>query len=224
MNEAELLSRYRSIRDQIPQSVTLIAVSKTQSAEAIEVLYRAGHRDFGENYVQELLEKAEKLKAKGCDQVRWHFIGHLQTNKVKALLSVVDTIHTVDSLKLASEISKRWDSLSRPSRLPVFLEVNVDEEESKSGVTHARLPELASGIRKLPGLILEGLMCIPSPEAAKSGESFSKMKKWARALPQGETLKLSMGMTQDFPVAIQNGSTHVRVGTAIFGSRGAGSR
>ncbi len=203
------------------EDVTLIAVSKTQPVEAIEEIYRLGHRDFGENYVQELLEKADDLERRGCTGIRWHFIGHLQTNKVKALLAKASVVHTVDSVRLATEISKRWVAAGHHDPLPIFMEVNVDQEESKHGLSPDEVPEVARSIRELPGLRLQGLMCIPEPVSG-SGEParenpFARLREiGTRVLGKSD---YSMGMTADFADAIAQGSTHVRVGTAIFGKR-----
>jgi pyridoxal phosphate enzyme (YggS family) len=226
--EAKMIDRYQAIRAKIdaaakaagraPDSVRLVAVSKTHPFEKIAKLYAAGHRDFGENYVQELLEKAKLAREQGLEEIRWHFIGHLQTNKVKALLPDVAVIHGVGSFRLAQEISKRASALGR--RMRVLIEVNIDDEESKSGARISELRDLAEGIAALPQLELAGLMCIPDP--GRSGgprESFRRLaalEAELRPLTHGE---LSMGMTSDFPDAIAEGATLVRVGTAIFGER-----
>lgn len=216
----DLRERYQAIAKKIPADrVTLLAVSKTHPAEAIEALYRLGHRDFGENYVQELVAKAEDLKARGITDIRWHFIGHLQTNKAKALAPYLFAIHSIDSEKLARELAKRHEAAGSAQPIRAFIEVNIDEEESKSGVAPSEAPALAETLSKLPQLDLRGLMCIPSSEGGQSGEAFRKLRELelrCRPWTKGE---LSMGMTQDFETAIREGSTHVRVGTAIFGSR-----
>jgi PLP dependent protein len=201
-----------------PDLPVLIAVSKTQPVEAIEKLYHLGHRDFGENYAQELLEKAEALHRRGCSEIRWHFIGQLQTNKVKHLLPVIHSIHTVDSERLGNELAKRWGALSRAEKLPVFVEVNVDQEKTKSGVLVSEVQEFVSDLSRYSELNIQGLMCIPSPDqnAQPKFRLLKELELQCRPMTQG---KLSMGMSGDFEIAIQEGATHVRVGTAIFGER-----
>jgi pyridoxal phosphate enzyme (YggS family) len=224
---SSLNERYRAIQDRIleqgkrskrSQAVHLIAVSKKQSIEMIQELYRLGHRDFGENYVQELIEKAEELKRRGCSEIRWHFIGHLQTNKVKALMPYVYAIHAVDSLRLASEISKRWMALGKGSKLSIFLEVNIDRESSKAGVSPDEAVALATQLNTLEGLELQGLMCIPAAEE-NSRSRFIELRALEEKCRPSTRGLLSMGMSSDFEVAIQEGATHVRVGTALFGER-----
>ncbi len=209
------LSKFNRAED----SVNLIAVSKTRSADEIEALYRLGHRDFGENYVQELSEKFLDLKNRGCADIRWHFIGHLQTNKVKTITPFVHAIHSVDSIRLAQEISKR---VTQPLR--IFLNVNIDAELSKSGFPPEGTLQAAAEIQALPQIDLRGLMCIPRP--SEPGEDLDRMRapfsrlclleKQCRPHTQGE---LSMGMSEDFEFAIEEGSTAIRVGTRLFGSR-----
>ncbi len=215
--------KYADISARIPAGVALVAVSKGQTVDAIEGLYRRGHRDFGENYVQELLEKAEALRARGCADIRWHFIGHLQTNKVKQLLPVVHCIQSVDSLKLAAELSKRWVALGKPSPLPVFLQVNQDAEQSKSGVSEADARATADRISRLPGLRLLGLMSIPDPAApGGTAPAFDRLRELEKSCRPFTAGQLSMGMSADFEQAIRSGSTLVRVGTALFGPRPTG--
>lgn len=224
-----LVARWRKVREEIdfaakavgrtPESVRLVAVSKVQSYDAIRALYEAGQRDFGENYVQELGEKAEAAKRDGLSGIRWHFIGHLQSNKVKTLLPYVSMIHGVGSLRLAEEISKRAEGLfpAKSRRIPVLVEVNVDGQESKSGVQISELRDLASGLARLPNLDFKGLMCIPDPaRAAGARDAFRSLAALGADLGLSE---LSMGMTSDFADAIAEGATLVRVGTAIFGER-----
>jgi len=213
----EILDRYREICSKIKAAgpARLIAVSKTQRFEKILTLYEAGQRDFGENYVQELLEKAALAREAGLSDIRWHFIGHLQTNKVKVLLPHVFAIHSVDSVKLATEISKRSE---KPNS--IFIEVNIDSEESKSGVQISELRKIAEEIHALPNLKILGLMCIPDPNRKEGSRAafhrLATLEADLRPLTQGE---LSMGMTADFSEAIAEGSTMIRVGTAIFGER-----
>ncbi len=202
-----------------PDEITLIAVSKNQSPEAVAELYQLGHRDFGENYVQELTSKASALKALGCADIRWHFIGHLQTNKVKQLIGLVDTIHTVDSLRLAQEIKRRRPlsvkTCVTDAVLHLFLQVNIDREESKDGALPEETPALAAQIASLPGIALQGLMAIPAQDHPdRAFAALRNLEIQCRPHTQG---KLSMGMSADFSLAIAQGATHIRVGTALFG-------
>jgi pyridoxal phosphate enzyme (YggS family) len=224
-----LAERYASISARIQtalhdsarrDSVVFIAVSKVQSIDAIQTLYDLGQRDFGENYAQELLEKAEHFLEQGVRGIRWHFIGHLQTNKVKQILPFIASIHSVDSLKLAQEISKRWVPLSQGKDLPIFLSVNIDHEDSKDGVKPSDARAVALEISKLPGLSLEGLMCIPAPSTAgKPADAFARLGQLEISCRPATKGKLSMGMSDDFPEAIAEGATHIRVGTSLFGKR-----
>lgn len=224
MNEASLVENYKRIKTLALKAAgnrpfTLIAVSKTQPIEAIEALYHQGQRDFGENYVQQLTVKAQQLSAKGLHDIRWHMIGHLQSNKVKALLPFVHSVHAVSSEKLATELGKRWNELGRTEKLPIFIELNIDNEATKSGVTQDQLPSLLAAIRANPlcaHLSIQGLMAIPNPNVANLQDPFTRLLKLAVAegLPC-----LSMGMSDDFETALRCGSTHIRVGTAIFGER-----
>ncbi|MGZ6309764.1 MAG: YggS family pyridoxal phosphate-dependent enzyme [Bdellovibrionota bacterium] len=229
----ELATRYREIRSKIgvaagspekAQSITLIAVSKLQPMALIEALYALGHRDFGENYVQELARKSESLAKRGCTDLRWHLIGHLQTNKVKQGLAHASSVHSVDSPKLAAELARRWRESKRSggAPFPVFIEVNIDEESSKSGVLPSAVRPLAEEISHHRELSLQGLMAIPEPghTPEQSRVSFSKLRELERGLRAvGSLGKLSMGMSDDYEIAVQEGATHVRVGTALFGRR-----
>jgi hypothetical protein len=201
--------------------VTLIAVSKKQSEDKIEELYRLGHRDFGENYVQELVSKAEELKRRGCKDIRWHFIGHLQTNKAKLLVPYVASVHSIDSEKVAMALAKAWGPSGRTGRLPVFIEVNISHEESKSGTHPIDTELLAQKVAELPELELQGLMCVPAALEDKDTlkDRFSELRQLEEGLRNVSRRQLSMGMSGDFEIAILQGSTHVRVGTALFGAR-----
>ena len=206
----------REVRTISPQA-TLIAVSKTQPVEVIRELYGFGHRDFGENYVQELIAKASALPA----DIRWHFIGHLQTNKVKTLLPHVCMVHSVDSERLAKKLDEEVRRLGR-NRLPVCLEVNLDASPTKSGCTPQETPTLAQAVSQLAGLDLRGLMVIPEPErpdgATLAFQTLRELELTTRPFTHGV---LSMGMSQDYRAALLQGATHVRVGTSIFGPRAA---
>ena len=201
-----------------PADVRLLAVSKKQPLEKIREAYAAGQREFGENFVQ---EGVEKIAAMDKDDITWHFIGHLQSNKTRVVAENFDWVHTIDKLKTARRLSAQ-----RPDGLPplnVCLQVNVDDEESKSGVTPEALPELAAACAKLPNIRLRGLMCLPAirdePDAQRI--PFAALRDLAEKLRTDgvDTDTLSMGMTADFRAAILEGATIVRIGTALFGER-----
>ena len=191
--------------------VNLVAVSKTQPEERVRAALEAGHRLFGENKVQEAKERWLALKNEFPD-IRLHFIGHLQTNKVRDAVALFDVIETVDSAKLAAALA---DEMKKQKRaLPCFVQVNTGEEPQKGGVIPADLPALLDECKKL-GLNITGLMCIP-PESEPPALHFALLKKLAAR----HSLKdLSMGMSADFEKAIPLGATYVRVGTALFGDR-----
>ncbi len=206
-----IAERIAALRAAIPERVTLVAVSKLQGPDAIREAYAAGQRDFGENYAQEWRQKADALA--DLAGVRWHFIGALQTNKVKVLAGRVAAIHTVDRIELAREISKRFGAKGDPAR--VFLEVNAGGEATKSGCTPEEAPQLADAVRALPSIQLAGLMCIPPPEDDPRPH-FRALRALRDRLGLAE---LSIGMSADWRIAIEEGSTCVRIGTAIFGAR-----
>ncbi len=223
---SELVQRYRDIRDEVamtassagrdPMAVKLVAVSKTHSFEKIRELYLEGHRDFGENYSQELFAKAAQAKAEGLAEIRWHFIGHLQTNKIKTLVPWVTLFHGVNSVRVFEEIEKRAEG----RKLSTLIEVNIDGEESKSGVRIAELRELAIAAASFPSVEVRGLMVIPDPTRAEGARpAFKKVAELASELGRLTRGELSMGMTSDFKDAIAEGATYVRIGTAIFGDR-----
>lgn len=198
--------------------VTLIAVSKTQPAEHVRALYQAGQRHFGENYAQELAKKVDELA--DLDGAAFHFIGHLQKNKIKDVIGRVQSIQTVDSSALATAIDRRAERA-----LDVLIEVNIAGEEQKAGVSVDGLPALAEAIATLPHLRLTGLMTVPpaadDPEASRP--HFRRLRQAGEQLLEAGVLShglaLSMGMSHDFEVAIEEGATIVRVGTALFGPR-----
>lgn len=196
-----------------PGSVQLVVASKTQSAKAIEELIKLGHRVFGENRVQEAYEKWPSLKAQYPD-VRLHLIGPLQTNKAREAVALFDVIETIDREKLVVALAKEQARQQR--KLSYFIEVNVGAEEQKAGASAAEVPELLR-VCGQDGLAVQGLMCIP-PAGEQASPYFALLAKIARThgLPD-----LSMGMTADYPLAIELGATYVRVGTAIFGGRPA---
>jgi PLP dependent protein len=214
----DLLAKAAADAGRPADHIRLLAVSKTKPVESILAVAGAGQRDFGENFVQEGLEKIEKC---GREDLIWHFIGHLQSNKTRAVAEHFQWVHTVDRLKIARRLSAQ-----RPEDAPdlnICIEVNIDGEESKSGVTPAETPALAAAIAALPRLRLRGLMCLPAIR-----ESFEEQRKPFAALRRlQESLvsaglrldTLSMGMSADYAAAIHEGATIVRVGTAIFGAR-----
>ena len=202
------------------EEVTLIAVSKTKPVSMLQEAYDTGCRDFGENKVQELVDKYEQLPK----DIRWHMIGHLQRNKVKYIVDKVYMIHSVDSLRLAEEISK--EAVKKGVTVSILLEVNVAQEETKFGASAQDVAALAEAIAKLPNIVIKGLITIAPYvlNAEENREVFRKLKQIAVDITQknidnicmGE---LSMGMTGDYEVAVMEGATYVRVGTGIFGER-----
>lgn len=199
---------------------TLIAVSKTKPIELIKEAYDYGIRDFGENKVQEILEKYEQLPK----DIRWHMIGHLQTNKVKMILDKVEYIHSIDSLKLASVIDK--EAKKKGIVVKGFLELNIVGEETKFGFSVEELNSIIEELAVFGNLRIIGLMIVaPFVDIAeKNREIFKKMKKIAvdinaKKIHNVEISELSMGMSGDYLVAIEEGSTFVRVGSSIFGER-----
>ncbi|WP_025731790.1 YggS family pyridoxal phosphate-dependent enzyme [Carnimonas nigrificans] len=203
-----------------PGSVKLLAVSKMQTPQQVAELYDLGQRAFGENYLQQALEKQQALPSL---DIEWHFIGPIQSNKTRDIAHHFAWVHSVDREKVAKRLSDQ-----RPSNLPplqVCIQVNVSGEESKSGVTPETLPALAASVAELPGLQLRGLMALPAPTSDVSAQhlSFKKLRElMAQLNEQLSTLKLdtlSMGMSGDMEAAIDEGTTMVRVGTALFGPR-----
>ncbi|WJF89790.1 YggS family pyridoxal phosphate-dependent enzyme [Paraburkholderia bonniea] len=203
-----------------PGSVTLLAVSKTFPAEAVRAAYEAGQRAFGENYVQEALLKIEAL-ADLRATLEWHFIGPLQSNKTRVVAEHFDWVHSVERLKIAQRLSEQRPSVLAP--LNVCLQVNVSGEASKSGVTPDQAAALAHQIAALPRLRLRGLMAIPeaaSSSAAQRAPHHQLHALFERLRTDGLALDtLSMGMSADLEAAVLEGSTIVRIGTAIFGAR-----
>lgn len=206
-----------------PKDVRLIAVSKGQPAEKLKEALEAGQQDFGENYAQEFSEHVGAVHEPPT-QIQWHFIGHLQRNKVKQILPHVFLIHSVDSLELAQEIDKRAAALNKIQ--PILIEVNLGGEDSKTGISPENIEKLVRSINSLSHLDLQGFMTIPpfheNPEEVRP--YFRRLREIRDAINNQLVYKhalsaLSMGMTQDFEVAIEEGSTMVRVGTGIFGKR-----
>lgn len=206
------------------EDVTLIAVSKLHPAVDVAEVARAGHLDFGENYVQEALQKREDLAGESaCRNLRWHMIGHVQSRKAAQVAGAFALIHTLDSLKLADGLERRLAVLE--ARQPVLMEVNVAAEPQKSGLMAEDLPALADHIlEKCPHLELRGLMCLPpvfdAGEAARPHFAhLSALREELRGRLGLPLPELSMGMSGDFAAAVAEGATMVRIGTDIFGPR-----
>ena len=203
--------------------ITLIGVSKTHPAETIRAAYEAGLRHFGENRVQEWEGKRVEL---GTLQAHWHLVGHLQSNKAARAAGLFHSVDSVDDLALAQRLDRARDEQANGPKLRILIEVRVEEEESKSGVKPEETAALAGKLAELAHLELAGLMCIPPflEEPAKVRPYFRRLRELRDSLARqiGRDLPvLSMGMSHDFEVAIEEGATEVRVGTAIFGSRPA---
>jgi len=204
-----------------PAGITLVAVSKTKPAADIQEAIAAGQLDFGENYAQEL---RDKMAGVSDPRVRWHFIGHLQTNKVKLLAGQAALIHSVDSVKLIQEIAKRAAGMNKVQ--DILIEVNLGGEESKSGVAEAEVSELIEAALSEPAVRLRGLMTMPPyfPEGEQSRPFYRRLRELRdreqeRCGGRANLADLSMGLSHDYPVAIAEGATLVRVGTAVFGAR-----
>lgn len=220
MNVVENLKNIKSL---LPQHVKLVAVSKTKPVEVIKQVYDAGHKIFGENKVQELVSKYEQLPK----DIEWHMIGHLQTNKVKYIVSFVNLIHSVDSLKLLNEINKRAQKINR--KINVLIQIHIAQEQTKFGMSYQDAQELFSSgqLKNFPFVNVVGLMGMATntddmeqvrAEFRGLKEFFDMVKNKYFAEKQ-DFKELSMGMSHDFHIAIQEGSTIVRIGSKIFGPR-----
>ncbi|NTV48876.1 MAG: YggS family pyridoxal phosphate-dependent enzyme [Geobacteraceae bacterium] len=218
INERIRAAAEKSGRD--PSSVRLVAVSKTRPAKDIIAAFQAGQTVFGENYIQELVPKLAEVPG----SVQWHFIGHLQSNKVKYIAGQVEVIHSVDRISLAQEIDRQWGKLGKVC--DVLIQVNISGEVTKSGTTEAGAIQLVRECALLPNIKVKGLMTMPpffdDPDAARP--YFAELRRLSEAITTQQIAgvdmaELSMGMSGDFEAAIQEGATLVRVGTAIFGER-----
>lgn len=226
MSAATLADRLEEVEERLARAcqkagrrredVLLLAVSKVFPAEAIEEAHALGLREFGENYVQEFEAKAPQVK--NLPGARFHFIGHLQSNKSRRATGLFDVVQTVDTPKLARRLHESLNEESAAKSLDIFLEVKLSEEESKHGCAPQDLPALIDAVRALPNLRLRGLMTMPpwneDPETARP--YFQRLHQLAE---QHQLTELSMGMSNDLEVAVEEGSTLVRIGTALFGSR-----
>lgn len=202
-----------------PGSVRLLAVSKTKPLSALEAAYVAGQRAFGENYVQEAVDKFHALSH--LPDIEWHFIGPIQSNKSRLIAETMHWVHSIDREKIARRLSEQ-----RPDNLPplnVCIQVNISDEDSKAGVSLAELNDMVALVTELPNLRLRGLMAIPAPQDNHDAQCavYDPLAKAFVELSQSDSMvdTLSIGMSEDLPAAIQSGSTMVRVGTAIFGER-----
>lgn len=214
---------FAKIQEEIkPKNATLVAVSKTKSPAAIEELYALGQRDFGENYVQELVEKQPVLPT----DIRWHFIGHLQTNKVKYIASFVHLIHGIDSFKLLKEVNKQAQKAGRV--ISVLLQVHIAKEETKFGLDATELQQIleASELAELKHVTIKGLMGMASFSEDKDQvkAEFRELKSLydkfkVLSFPNCKLDVLSMGMSGDYQLALEQGSNMVRIGSLLFGSR-----
>ena len=219
---------FRKIQDLLAQAaadagrsrgeIRLLAVSKEKPVECVLEAASAGQRDFGENFVQEGLMKIDQA---GRDDLIWHFIGHLQANKTKPVAERFHWVHTVDRLKIAERLSRQRPVYAND--LNICIQVNIDEEAAKGGVSVAEVPPLAQAVSELRGLRLRGLMCIPAVRQGfeEQRKPFAKMRMLFESLRESgiNTDTLSMGMTADYVAAIHEGATIVRIGTALFGAR-----
>ena len=219
---------FRKIQDLLAQAaadakrpvdhIRLLAVSKKKPAEAVLEAYIAGQRDFGENFVQEALDK---IAAVDRGDAIWHFVGQLQANKTRVVAQHFEWVHTVDRLKIARRLSAQRPHYA--GDLNVCIEVNIDAEDNKAGVAASEVPDLATAIAALPRLQLRGLMCLPAIRDNFAGQRqpFARLRTLMESLNDSglQLDTLSMGMTADYAAAIQEGATIVRIGTAIFGAR-----
>jgi pyridoxal phosphate enzyme (YggS family) len=220
-NILERIRRSAETCNRDPDSIRLVAVSKTVPAETVKEAIEAGATILGENYVQEAREKFDALV---LYPVSWHFIGHLQSNKAKYVVRLFDLIHSVDSLKLARALDKEAKKVDKIQ--PILVQVNISAEDTKSGISAEEAPGLVCDISQLENLSIKGLMTMPPyfyqpekvrPYFAALRELRDRLKK--QSIPAVSMDELSMGMTGDFEVAIEEGATLVRIGTAIFGER-----
>lgn len=190
-------------------NINLVAVSKKRNSDEILKVHQNGINNFGENYLQEALVKIQQLKN---HNLIWHFIGSIQSNKTNEIVDNFAFVHSVDRIKIATKLNNRCAQVGKT--IKIFLQINIDNEITKSGIKVEELPDIIIKVKGLNNIDLIGLMCIPKPKNAKN--SFQKMQKLAKQFGLKE---LSMGMSNDYQLAIENGATFVRIGTKIFGER-----
>ena len=211
-----IASAIRQLKQELPSTVQLVAVSKFKPAEAILEAYQAGQRDFGENRPQELAAKAPALPA----DIRWHFIGHLQTNKVKQVVPYATLIHSVDSERLLAEIDKTARALGK--RVDILLEIHIANETTKQGFTPEEAEAVAARIGDFPGVRLRGVMGMATftDDHEEVRREFRRLKALSERLASiPDCDQVSMGMSEDWRIAVEEGTTLVRIGTFIFGKR-----
>jgi pyridoxal phosphate enzyme (YggS family) len=208
------VEKYNQIKEELKDKATLVAVSKTKPAEDIQALYNLGHRDFGENYVQELIDKESILPK----DIHWHFIGHLQSNKVKYIAPFVHLIHGVDSLKLLKEINK--EAIKNNRTIDCLLQMHIAKEETKFGLDENELHEILTILPELKNVHVLGLMGMASfsNDMNLVRSEFQSLKNIFNRMNISPTI-LSMGMSSDYTIAIEEGSTMVRIGSLLFGER-----
>lgn len=214
-----IVENYERVQSQLPKQVTLVSVSKTRSVDEIETVYKLGERNFGENKVQEMMDKYDKLPK----DINWHLIGHLQRNKVKYLVGKVGLIHSLDSVRLLDEIEKQFGKANLVAE--ALIQINIGREESKTGIMLEELNDLISEVEKCSFVKVKGIMVtIPKGDENSNLYYFTKTKKVFDELKNKEFKNismdiLSMGMTHDYKQAIEAGSNMVRIGEGIFGKR-----
>ncbi len=215
-NIVERIARAAEHAQRSAESVTIVAISKQQSADVIAEAYRAGLRHFGESYVQEAIPKIDALTPL---DITWHFVGKLQSNKTRPVAERFHWVHTVDRLRIAERLSEQRPAWAAP--LNVLIQVNLGGEAQKGGVDESGAEELARAVARLPHLTLRGLMTLPPHDEARSAHAFATLAALRQRLVAGGLAldTLSMGMSGDFELAIAAGATLVRIGTAIFGER-----
>lgn len=220
MKHNRIGKRITALRATLPQGVTLVAVSKYHPSEAVQAAYDAGQRDFGESKAQDVTAKHETLPK----DIKWHFIGHLQTNKVKYIAPFVHLIHSIDSYKLLNEVNRQGEKAGR--RIPCLLQIHIAQEETKFGFTPQECKEMLSmnEWRNLENIELRGVMCMASntDDTKQIEEEFATVQKLFNEIKEtyfadNERFNIiSAGMSDDYPIAIEHGSTHIRVGSSIF--------
>lgn len=215
----DIANNIKELRSSIPDSVKIIAVSKTKPLEDIKTAYECGVRDFGENKVQELVDKHDKLE----DDIRWHLLGHLQRNKVKYIVGKVYLIHSLDSVRLLNEIEKQY--AKRNLTADALIEINIGREEQKYGVLEENLPELIKAVEECSNVKIHGIMAIIPKGSEKENETYFRQVFAIWDELKNKQFKnismevLSMGMTHDYKTAVKCGSNTIRIGEGIFGKR-----